>query len=39
MRLIQETKNILQTNCKIKDLGEVRFFLGIENLLEVVKAT
>ncbi|XP_015072514.1 uncharacterized protein LOC107016611 [Solanum pennellii] len=30
MRLIQETKNILQTNIKIKDLGEVRFFLGIE---------
>uniref|UniRef100_A0A3Q7ITK6 Reverse transcriptase Ty1/copia-type domain-containing protein n=1 Tax=Solanum lycopersicum TaxID=4081 RepID=A0A3Q7ITK6_SOLLC len=30
MRLIQETKNILQTNFKIKDLGELIFFLSIE---------
>ena len=29
-RLIQEAKNTLHHNFKMKDLGELRYFLGIE---------
>lgn len=29
-QLIQETKNILHHNFKMKDLCDVRYFLGIE---------
>lgn len=29
-QLIAETKKVLQSNFKIKDLGDLRFFLGIE---------
>ena len=32
LQLIKESQNILQQNFKIKDLGELRYFLGIKFL-------
>uniref|UniRef100_A0A3Q7ITP7 Reverse transcriptase Ty1/copia-type domain-containing protein n=1 Tax=Solanum lycopersicum TaxID=4081 RepID=A0A3Q7ITP7_SOLLC len=36
IRLIQETKQTLQDTFKMKDLGDLKYFLGIEFTLEII---